>query len=56
MEGYDLSVTGNNIAMPVFQQYFGTYYPRIDEYQIPAPWQSALITASTIGNIIGIVS
>ena len=40
----------------MFRQYFGTYYPAIDEWQIPAQWQSALGCAGLIGNYIGIVS
>ena len=41
MEGYDLSVTGSYTALPVFREYFGTYYPAIQQWQIPASWQSA---------------
>ena len=56
MEGYDTSCTGTYTALPVFQKFFGTYYPSIGEYQIPAQWQSALGVAGTLGNLVGIVS
>ena len=55
MEGYDTSCTGTYTALPVFQKFFGKYYPNIDEYQIPAQWQSALGVAGTLGNLVGIV-
>jgi len=54
MEGYDLALTGSYTALPVFRQYFGTYYPAIDQWQIPAQWQSALQVAGLCGNFIGI--
>ena len=41
MEGYDTTVIGNYPALPVFQKYFGTYYPDIQQWQIPAQWQTA---------------
>ena len=54
MEGYDLSVTGTYTALPVFRKYFGNYYPAIDQYQVPAQWQTALGVAALVGNFIGI--
>jgi SP family general alpha glucoside:H+ symporter-like MFS transporter len=50
MEGYDLSVTGAFPALPVFREYFGTYYPAIEQWQIPAQWQSARRFTDTLGD------
>lgn len=41
MEGYDVSVTGAYKALPVYREYFGTYYPSVQQYQIPSEWQTA---------------
>ena len=54
MEGYDLSLTGSYTALPAFRKHFGNYYPDIDQYQIPASWQSALGVAGLLGNYLGI--
>ena len=56
MEGYDTSCTGSYTALPQFREYFGTFYPDINQWQIPTKWMSALGVAGTLGNFIGIVS
>ncbi|SMR45196.1 unnamed protein product [Zymoseptoria tritici ST99CH_1A5] len=51
MEGYDIVLVSSLFAQPAFSQRYGI---RVDDgYQIPAPWQSGLGTAPTIGAIMG---
>lgn len=37
------------------EQQFGTYYPSIKGYQIPAAWQAATQQGANIGSVFGII-
>lgn len=52
MEGYDIVLVTSLFAQPAFAQRFGSFSAD-SGWQIPAPWQSALGTAPTIGAIVG---
>ena len=53
MEGYDIVLVSSLFAQPAFAERYGSYLPMKDSWQIPAPWQSALGIAPTIGALIG---
>ena len=53
MEGYDTILVGSLYAYPTFAQKFGTYSPATKNYQIPAPWQSAMGSGPQAGAFIG---
>ncbi|KAI1266372.1 sugar transporter [Xylariaceae sp. FL1019] len=53
MEGYDTILISTFFAYPEFNKKYGNYYPDLDEYQVPGPWQTGLNQASTAGAIIG---
>lgn len=52
--GYDTALLGSFWALPSFQQRYGQYYPSLQEYQVPARWQSGISEASSAGSILGI--
>ncbi|RSH91595.1 hypothetical protein EHS25_008964 [Saitozyma podzolica] len=54
MEGYDTALLGSFWALPSFQERYGQYYPSLQEYQVPARWQSGISEASSAGAIFGI--
>ncbi|KAI1015370.1 hypothetical protein LB504_010891 [Fusarium proliferatum] len=54
MEGYDLALTSNFFALPQFRERFGTPVGNGD-YQITAPWMSALQNGAQVGQIIGLM-
>lgn len=54
MEGYDLALTSNFFALPQFRQRFGESVGNGD-YQITAPWMSALQNGAQVGQILGLV-
>lgn len=51
MEGYDLTLIGSFFGYPAFARHFGIAYD--GGYQVPANWQVALTTGSTVGAIVG---
>jgi SP family general alpha glucoside:H+ symporter-like MFS transporter len=53
MEGYDIVLMGSLFGQKAFLKRYGNYYPDIGEYQLSAPWQSALGNAPNIGAIFG---
>lgn len=55
MEGYDLILMGNFFGYPEFQKKYGKDYGGDIGYQVPAPWQSGLNMASTVGTIFGML-
>ncbi|OCF32136.1 hypothetical protein I316_06292 [Kwoniella heveanensis BCC8398] len=55
MEGYDLSLVGNLIALQGFRDRYGEYVNDTVGYQISAPWQSAVTQAPTIGAVFGVL-
>ncbi|GME85141.1 unnamed protein product [Ambrosiozyma monospora] len=54
MEGYDTNLLNSFYAFPGFKEKFGTYYPHLDEYQIPTKWQTSLSMAVNVGEILGL--
>lgn len=54
MDGYDTALLGSLSAFPSFRERFGIYTGAKNGYQIPANWQMAISSSSTVGNIIGI--
>ncbi|CAI5758739.1 unnamed protein product [Candida verbasci] len=54
MEGYDLNLITSFFAFPGFTQKFGQYYPELDEYQIPAKWQTGISMSYQCSQIIGL--
>ncbi|GMG23427.1 unnamed protein product [Ambrosiozyma monospora] len=54
MEGYDTNLLNSFYAFPGFKKKFGTYYPDLDEYQIPTKWQTSLSMAANVGEILGL--
>lgn len=55
MEGYDLALIGNLIALGGFRERYGTFVNEEQGYQISASWQSALTQAPTIGAFLGVL-
>ena len=55
MEGYDIVLLGSLFGQEAFRKRYGTFYPNADggEYQISAPWMSALGNAPNVGAIFG---
>ena len=43
----------NFYALNAFNEKFGTWYPKIHQYQVSASWQSALSLSGTLGNWVG---
>lgn len=54
MDGYDIALLGSLSAFPSFRHRFGVYVDEKSGYQIPANWQLAISSSSTVGNIVGI--
>ena len=42
MEGYDTNLLTSFYAYPGFRKKFGDYFPDINDYQVPARWQTGL--------------
>jgi MFS family permease len=55
MEGYDLALVGNLIALGAFRERFGVYVDERQGYQVSAAWQSAVTQAPTIGAFFGVL-
>jgi len=53
MEGYDMLMMRSFFAHPIFCKKYGVYIPDADKYELAAPWQVALGTASILGCFIG---
>ncbi|KAF2159407.1 hypothetical protein M409DRAFT_71071 [Zasmidium cellare ATCC 36951] len=53
MEGYDIVLVTSLFAQPAFAERYGSYLPSQNTWQIPAPWQSALGIAPTLGALLG---
>lgn len=53
MEGYDTILMWNFFAYPSFQKKYGQDYGGDIGWQVPAPWQTGLNMASTVGCIFG---
>ena len=49
--GYDAQIGGGTLSIPAFRRDFGT--PFRDDWVIPARWQSAFSSASSIGGLFG---
>nr|QFR37158.1 MFS transporter [Cyberlindnera americana] len=54
MEGYDTALLANLYSLQVFAKKYGQYYPSLDEYQVPAKWQTSLSMSTNVGEIIGL--
>jgi MFS transporter, SP family, general alpha glucoside:H+ symporter len=52
-EGYDTILINNFYAYPTFQKKYGTYFPEIGKYQLPAAWQAGLSNAAGVGAFFG---
>ncbi|KAF2217804.1 hypothetical protein CERZMDRAFT_80476 [Cercospora zeae-maydis SCOH1-5] len=55
MEGYDIVLVTSLFGQPAFAERYGSYLASstTGKWQIPAPWQSALGAAPTIGAVAG---
>ncbi|CAK1363638.1 General alpha-glucoside permease [Cercospora beticola] len=55
MEGYDIVLVTSLFGQPAFAERYGSYVASstTGKWQIPAPWQSALGAAPTIGAVAG---
>lgn len=49
--GYDAQVSGGTLSIPAFRRDFG--YEFDDNWVLPARWQSAFNSASSIGGLFG---
>ncbi|CCG22802.1 Mal31 maltose transporter [Candida orthopsilosis Co 90-125] len=54
MEGYDTNLLTSFYAYPGFRKKFGDYYSDINDYQIPARWQTGLSMGYQCGQLIGL--
>ncbi|KAI5956148.1 hypothetical protein CANMA_004577 [Candida margitis] len=54
MEGYDTNLLTSFYAYPGFRKKFGDYYSGINDYQIPARWQTGLSMGYQCGQLIGL--
>ncbi|CAK9439567.1 uncharacterized protein LODBEIA_P36670 [Lodderomyces beijingensis] len=54
MEGYDVNLLTSFFAYPGFAKKFGDYYPEIDQYQVPAKWQTGLSMGYQCGQLFGL--
>jgi len=45
---------GSFNSLEQYRRVFGNFYPAINDYQVPASWQSAIGLGGTLGNFIGI--
>ncbi|KAH3686957.1 hypothetical protein WICPIJ_002055 [Wickerhamomyces pijperi] len=54
MEGYDTNLLNSLYSFPGFNQKYGEYYESLDDYQIPAKWQTSLSMAVNCGEILGL--
>ncbi|KAG7691939.1 hypothetical protein KL915_005002 [Ogataea haglerorum] len=54
MEGYDTQLLTSLYSMQPFAKKYGKYYPHLDEYQVPAKWQTSLSMSTYVGEIIGL--
>ena len=54
MEGFDINLITNLLAVPAFQRDFGTLAPD-GTYQISAAWQAGLTNGALVGEIIGLM-
>lgn len=54
MEGFDINLITNLLAVPAFQRDFGV---QLDDgsYQITAAWQAGLTNGALIGEILGLM-
>ena len=53
MEGFDILLITNLLAVPAFQKAFGVQLA-VGSYQIISAWQSGLTTGALIGVILGL--
>lgn len=53
MEGYDVVLMGSMFAQPAFLKKYGNFYPNLNDYQLSAPWLTALGNSGNIGAILG---
>jgi SP family general alpha glucoside:H+ symporter-like MFS transporter len=54
MEGFDIVLIANLLAVPAFQKRFGYQLPD-GSYQITAAWQSGLTNGANVGEILGLM-
>lgn len=54
MEGYDTNLLNSFYGQFAFSRKFGEYYEDIDQYQIPAKWQTGLGMCVYVGEILGL--
>lgn len=54
MEGYDTNLLTSFYAYPGFRKKFGDYFPDINDYQVPARWQTGLSMGYQCGQLIGL--
>ncbi|KAF2740384.1 maltose permease MAL61 [Polyplosphaeria fusca] len=54
MEGFDIVLIANLLAVPAFKRKFGEQLPNGD-YEITAPWQSGLTNGAYVGEILGLM-
>ena len=55
MEGFDIVLIANLIAVPAFKQRFGVLLPSGD-YEVTAAWQSGLTNGAYVGEILGLMA
>lgn len=54
MEGFDIVLIANLLAVPAFKKAFGEQLPN-GSYEITAPWQSGLTNGAYVGEILGLM-
>jgi MFS transporter, SP family, general alpha glucoside:H+ symporter len=54
MEGFDVVLIANLLAVPAFKRAFGQQLPSGD-WEITAPWQSGLTNGAYVGEILGLM-
>ncbi|ONH65017.1 General alpha-glucoside permease [Cyberlindnera fabianii] len=54
MEGFDTNLLNSLYSLDMFAKKYGEYYPDIDQYQVPAKWQTSLSMSTNVGEIIGL--
>ncbi len=54
MEGYDTNLLNSFYALDGFNRKYGEYYESLDQWQIPAKWQTSLSMAVFVGEIFGL--
>ncbi|KAI5961233.1 MAL1 [Candida pseudojiufengensis] len=55
MEGYDTSLLASMYSNDSFKLQFGNYYSDIDQYQVPAKWQTAFSMGYQTTQLIGLL-